>query len=92
MIFEWDDDKASSNLAKHGISFDQARSILEAATTIFDVGKTMDDGEQRYLAYGYLDETPIVVIFTMRSATLRIISARTGHRSERKRYGGNTGE
>jgi uncharacterized protein len=29
MVFDWDEDKATSNLAKHGVSFDETTSIIE---------------------------------------------------------------
>ncbi len=88
MIFEWDEGKAVSNLGKHGISFEDAKMIFDDPATIIDTGTTTDYGEQRFKAFGYPGVTSIIVVFTMRASSVRIISATRSHRSERRRYAG----
>jgi len=86
MNCEWDKNKARSNLKKHGVDFTDAVIALEDEYAI-----TIDDPnpyEQRYLtigmdAYGNI----LVVSFTWREETIRIISARKATKKERKQYG-----
>jgi uncharacterized protein len=84
--FEWDDNKASSNLQKHGVSFE------EAAEVFFDPFFQMGDAsrgsdEQRDFILGYnLSQQILFVVFTERKERTRIISARHATRTERKLY------
>ncbi len=84
MDYEWDPDKAASNEAKHGISFDQARTCFpRPGLDIPDSRK--DYGEIRINRYGRLaDDTPVVVTYTRRTGRIRIISARKAKREERE--------
>ena len=82
---EWDPRKAIKNLAKHGVSFD------EAATAFRDpLGKVVDDprhsvGEQRYVLLGYSERgRPLAVMFTERGGSIRLISARGATPRERR--------
>jgi len=87
ITFEWDPDKARNNLAKHGVSF-------EEATTAFadPLGRIIDDprhstGEQRLVLIGYSRNNQLLaVMFTERRKNLRLISARTVTRAERDTY------
>ena len=87
MRFEWDPRKAARNLAKHGVSFE------EAATVFGDpLGRIVDDprhsnGERRSVLLGYSREQRLVaVMFTERGEAIRIISARRATRRERRDY------
>ena len=86
MSYEWDDMKAISNEAKHGIDFADAVTIFSdpAALTIEDE----EHDEPRFVtialdALGRL----LVVVYTWREdQTIRIISARPASRMERRLY------
>jgi uncharacterized DUF497 family protein len=83
--FEWDDNKSSSNIEKHGIDFETARliwfgDVLEAP----DIRK--DYGEDRFLTFGEADGEIISVVYTWRGDSRRIISARMANRGERSAY------
>ena len=84
-VFEWDSDKAVSNLDKHGIDFADAATVLndEMALTVPDEAST----EERYVTMGTdaLGRV-LVVVYTWRGARVRLISARKTTRSERKEY------
>ena len=87
MEFEWDYDKATTNLEKHGVSFEEAASTFgdELSLTINDPDHS--DGEERYLPFGLNDHgNHIVVSFTERSDRIRIISARRMTRREIQAY------
>ncbi len=82
----WDPRKAASNQRKHGIRFSDAEAVL------FDpFALTREDsqarGEQRFVSMGTDSSGRIVVIvYSYRGQTIRLISARTATRSERKNY------
>ena len=83
--FEWDDDKARSNVIKHGVTFE------EAAEAFFDpfyqTGEASIDGEQRDFILGYSwSQHLLLVVYTERGRRTRIISARAATRAERKLY------
>ena len=83
--YEWDPRKASSNLRKHGIDFSDAVTALED-----DLALTIEDqvaDEIRYVTIG-IDALSrlLVVIYTWRSETIRIISARNATPRERSQY------
>jgi len=87
MEFEWDPDKAASNLAKHGVSFHQAATVLgdPLSITFYDPDHSID--EDRYITIGTsADGQLIIVSHTDRDDRVRIISARKATRRERKIY------
>jgi uncharacterized protein len=86
MIFEWDENKQRSNVAKHGIDFADAKEVFDdpAAYTILS---PREGRERRYVTVGLMRETLVAVIFTRRAGAIRIISARVARRNERKAYG-----
>lgn len=86
-MFEWDPVKAKQNLQKHRVSFD------EAATALLDpLSKTALDRyhsvtEHRYLTFGLSWRGRLLVVsYTERRSTIRIISARIATRREREIY------
>ncbi|MEO0834899.1 MAG: BrnT family toxin [Cyanobacteria bacterium J06642_3] len=85
MRYQWDRDKAASNLNKHGIDFADAVSVFsdEFAITIFD--NRFD--EERFITIGIdLFNRLIVVVYTMRNDEIRLISARKATKHERRQY------
>ncbi len=87
MDYDWDSRKAKSNLAKHGVAFADAVAVFsdESAITIEDE----HSGEQRFVTRG-MDGLGrvLVVAYTWREVTIRIISARKATERERRLYGG----
>ena len=74
---EWDPVKAAQNLQKHGVSFEEAASILNdpLSITIDDVRHS--DDEQRYVDIGLSTRGRLlVVVYTERDDVARIISCR----------------
>jgi uncharacterized DUF497 family protein len=87
MRFEWDRDKAASNQKKHGVSFDEAVTVFydPLAATFGDPDHSV--AEYRFLTIGYSsDHRLLVVSYTDRRRTVRIISARRANAQERKRH------
>lgn len=85
--FEWDAAKAASNVAKHGVSFEEAATALldPLALTVFD---TSHSGlEDRWLTIGYSEALRLLLIVsTERDGGTRIISARRATSGERQTY------
>jgi uncharacterized DUF497 family protein len=83
--FEWDPNKAASNLRKHGVRFAEAVVALEdhAALSMPDDNSR----EERFVALG-MDSLGriLVVIYAFRDARIRVISARKATRRERSQY------
>ena len=85
--FEWDDAKASINLAKHGVPFSYAaRVFLDDRSVDFDVSRTAD-GETRRKVVGAIEERLFSVVYVRRVGCIRLISARRCNAKEAQRYG-----
>lgn len=87
MGFEWDDDKARANEAKHGVSFAEAASVFgdPLAVTFEDPLHSVD--EDRYLTIGLSAAGRVLIVsHTDRGGDTRVISARAASRGERKGY------
>ena len=88
--FEWDANKSASNIKKHGISFDEAKTVFtdEYARLIGDPDNSQD--EDRFILLGTsIDSKLLVVCHCIREAgSIRIISARKADKQERKIYEG----
>ncbi|HFD32927.1 MAG TPA: BrnT family toxin [Gammaproteobacteria bacterium] len=90
LIFEWDDKKASQNIKKHGISFEEATTVFgdPFSITIYDPLHSRE--EDRFVILGMSDKNRIlVVVHTERNDRIRIISARKATKKERKQYESN---
>jgi uncharacterized protein len=85
--FEWDRGKAESNLAKHGVSFEEASSVFgdPLATTVVDPDHSV--GEERWLTAGLSLQRRVVIVWHAdRGWTVRIIGARLATPDERRIY------
>lgn len=86
MEFDWDEQKAASNLTKHAVSFDYAaRVFLDAGRVDLDASRSAD-GEQRRKVVGMIDERVFALVYTARRGTIRIISARRCNAKEQRQY------
>lgn len=87
MTFQWNPDKASSNIKKHGVSFEEAVTVFgdPLAVTISDPDHSV--GEFRFLTTGKSTlQRLLVVSHTERGGEVRLISVRLATRQERKSY------
>jgi uncharacterized DUF497 family protein len=87
MDFEWDPDKAAGNIAKHGVSFEEASTAFgdPLAVTIDDPKHSV--GEHCFVLFGLSDRGRLVAVSHVdRGGTTRIIGARLATRHERKQY------
>ena len=87
--FEWDERKASANLKKHGVSFDEARSVFfdERAKLIDDPDHS--DDEDRFILLGMSSSLRVMVVchcYRNAGNVIRIVSARKATNHEAKFY------
>lgn len=89
IVFSWDQRKASSNLKKHGVSFDEAKTAFydENARLIDDPDHS--DDEERFILLGFTHKLRLLVVCHAYRAgnEIRIISARKATKTEGKYYG-----
>ncbi len=84
---EWDERKAVSNVEKHGVSFDEARTVFEDPLFVefYDPDHSLED--QRYLMVGQSVRGRLLIVsYADRGDILRLISAREVTRREREVY------
>ena len=90
--FDWDAAKAASNARKHGISFEEAKSVFydEFAIQFYD-SENSELEEDRFLMLGLSSGSRILLVCHCErdsGNTIRIISARKATRKERRFYEG----
>jgi uncharacterized DUF497 family protein len=85
--FEWDDQKAALNSARHGLSFDDAATAIDdpAGIEVADLRRDYGAARFRLIAKAW-DGKILAVIFTERGERIRIISARLANKKERDFY------
>jgi len=86
--FEWDPRKASANLAKHGVSFEEAQTAFsdEGALLLDDPESANED---RFVLLGLSAKPRVLVVvhcYRGEDAVIRLISARKADRLERQQY------
>ena len=85
--FEWDEHKASANLEKHGVSFDEAVTVFADAMAVTFSDTDHSEGEDRSRTYGLSNKQRLlVVVHTERKNNIRLISARKATRYEKTIY------
>ena len=87
MTFEWDQQKAQSNLVKHGISFKEAQTVFDDPLYVDFYDPDHSQNENRYIIIGAsLMGHILLVSYTERGNITRIISARKVTNQEFKAY------
>ncbi len=85
--FEWDDDKARSNEQKHGVTFQEASTVMDDPLAVIFDDPEHSDEELREIIVGYSNRSRLLMVsFTQRDPTLRIISARRATPREREKH------
>ena len=82
--FEWDENKRELNLEKHGIDFVDAIDVFMDLSRIET--ESSRDKELRYQTIGAVNDVVILVVYTYRAGTVRLISARRASKNEREAY------
>lgn len=90
--FEWDDAKAASNLAKHGVDFHETMSVFLDPLMMTRYDEEHSDDEERWVSLGRAQNGKLLVVVHTFSATgpstalVRVISARPPTKREREQY------
>lgn len=89
--FEWDASKASANLRKHQVSFEDAKSVFydEFAMQFFDEDHSSE--EERFLMLGMSSDAKLLIVChceRQQGLVIRIISARKASKRESAFYQG----
>jgi uncharacterized DUF497 family protein len=87
LILEWDDKKAAANAKKHGVTFQEAATVLEHVLSITFRDPDHSVEEFRFITIGLASTGRILMVaHTDRGEAVRLISARPATRSERLFY------
>ena len=87
--FEWDPNKAKTNIEKHGISFEEATTVFaDEQAVLFDDPDHSED-ENRSILLGFSAMAKMLIVchcLREESNVIRIISARKATKTEEKQY------
>ena len=87
MQFEWSENKAASNLSKHGVSFEEAKTVFDDPLYVDFYDPDHSEDEERYLIVGQSNRGRLLIVsYTERGDSIRLISARELTRAERSAY------
>jgi uncharacterized DUF497 family protein len=85
--FEWSGQKATSNLKKHGVSFEEAATAFGDLFSLTIADPDHSDDEDRFVLIGRSFKNRfVVVVHTERGDNIRIISARRATKNEIAKY------
>ena len=85
--FKWNESKATQNLSKHGVSFDEAKTVFDDPLYVDFYDPDHSHDEHRYIILGESRQGRFLLVsYTERGNIIRLISAREATRMERKVY------
>lgn len=87
--FVWDADKNAANQRKHGIGFQEARSVFSDDRALLLADPDHSNGEDRFVLLGMSANLRMLIVchaYRESEAAIRIISARKANRAEERQY------
>jgi uncharacterized protein len=85
--FEWNTEKADTNLRRHGVGFAEAQTVFKDDLSVTVLDPHHSDEEERWITIGQSSHKRLlVVVHTGRGKRIRLISARPATRAERQKY------
>ena len=85
--FEWDSDKAQLVWLEHQITFQEACSVFLDDNEITLIDERFDDDEQRFITIGFSENARLLVVaWTQRDETIRLITAIKAEKKHERRY------
>lgn len=87
--FEWSPAKAAANARKHGVDFEEARTVFEDDEALLIPDPEHSIGEERFVLLGLSAALRVLVVVhceRLDGEVIRIISARKADRAERATY------
>lgn len=88
--FEWDENKDQINRRKHGISFDEAKTVFYDDQALVIDDPEHSEEEDRFIILGLSGRANLLVVchcYRASDTVIRIISARKATKTERSYYG-----
>lgn len=85
-MFEYDSEKAASNLTKHGVSFREAAEVFDHDYIEIEDARAVGEIRYRVLGWSHSRLLVLAVIYTPRENRIRFISARRATRNEEREY------
>jgi len=87
MQFEWNENKGERNLSKHGVSFEEAKTVFDDPLYVDFYDPDHSEDKERYLIVGESNQGRVLIVsYTERGNSIRLISAREVTRTEREAY------
>jgi len=89
LLFEWDQRKNAANKRKHGVSFEEARTVFYDERALLIEDPLDENEEDRFVLLGLSAGLRTLVVchcYREEDSLIRIISARKAHREERRNY------
>jgi uncharacterized DUF497 family protein len=91
MKFEWDENKNTTNIQKHGVNFEEAKSVFDDPLQIAKLDYRFSYFEERWITIGTAKNQRLLVVANLFFTTegeeiIRIISARPANPKEKVTY------
>ncbi|HAK96019.1 MAG TPA: hypothetical protein DCM87_13765 [Planctomycetes bacterium] len=87
LVFEWDEPKAKGNETKHGVSFEEGKTVFNDPFAITIPDPAHSSKEARWLDIGLSARGRVLVVwYTERQEHIRIIGCRRATRGEQRAY------
>jgi uncharacterized DUF497 family protein len=85
--YAWDESKERSNRRKHRVSFEEAQTVFDNPLAVIFDDEQHSTGERREIIIGHSQQNRLLLVcFTERPNTVRIVSARLATRQEKNDY------
>jgi uncharacterized DUF497 family protein len=89
ITFNWDNAKNKANTQKHGVSFEEAKSVFFDESALLIADPDHSETEDRFLLLGLSAKLRLLLVchcFEVDNALIRVISCRKANRKEILRY------
>ena len=88
MTFEWDENKNQINQQKHGVSFEEAKTVFYDEQALLEYDENHSENEDRFRILGFSDEGNILIVVhcIREESIIRIISSRKATTKEKAGY------
>lgn len=88
MTFEWDENKNRINQQKHGVSFEEAKTVFYDEQALLEYDENHSENEDRFRILGFSDEGNILIVVhcIREESIIRIISSRKTTTKEKAGY------
>ena len=90
--FEWDTEKNILNIEKHGVSFEEAKTIFYDPNVLYMYDPFHSDNEERFYAIGISEKLNVLIVshcYRDEGKIIRIISARKADKNDERVYNNN---